>query len=218
LTKSNNLTKRNNLKGQKPMRRIKTKTIIITLLPAVVLALTCYSKLSAQTDEGAAAAQGAIEAEVAKATFTVSAIDTAKRTVTLKGTDGTTRTVKCSKEVVNFPQIKVGDNVTVAIVESIAVAVHPKGAPPSADERGAVALAPVGAKPGGIMARTTKISAKVEAVDAAAHTVTVKGPLGKERTFKVNPRVDLSALKTGDEIVLRVTDALAIDVTAPTSQ
>jgi len=42
--------------------------------------------------------------------------------------------------------------------------------------------------------------------------------LGKERTFKVNPKVDLSALKTGDDIVLRVTDALAIDVTAPGAQ
>jgi Cu/Ag efflux protein CusF len=117
-----------------------------------------------------------------------------------------------------LPQIKVGDNVTVAIVESIAVAVRPKGAPPSAGEGAAVALAPVGAKPGGIIARTTKISAKVQAVDAAAHTVTVKGPLGKERTFKVNPKVDLSTLKNGDDIVLRVTDALAIDVTAPTSK
>jgi Cu/Ag efflux protein CusF len=196
------------------MKPTQTKTTIVVLLPAILLMFACL-KASAQTDEGTAAAQGAIEADVAKATFTVTAIDATKRTVTLKSDDGTTRTVKCSKDVVNFPQIKVGDNVTVAILESIAVAVRPKGAPPSAGEGAAVALAPVGAKPGGIMARTTKISAKVQAVDAAAHTVTVKGPLGKERTFKVNPKVDLSALKTGDDIVLRVTDALAIDVTAP---
>jgi Cu/Ag efflux protein CusF len=199
------------------MRPIKTTITVMGLLPAVLLMFACL-KANAQTDKGAAAAQGAIEAEVAKATFTVTAVDTTQRTVTLKAADGTTRTVKCSKDVVNFPQIKVGDKVTVAIVESIAVAVRPKGAPPSAGEGAAVALAPVGAKPGGIMARTTKISAKVEAVDAAAHTVTVKGPLGKERTFKVNPKVDLSTLKNGDDIVLRVTDALAIDVTAPTSQ
>ena len=200
------------------MRPTQTKTTIIALLPALALALACYSKANAQTSPSGGAAEGAIEAEVAKATFTVTAIDTTKRTVTLKGADGTTRTVKCSKDVVNFPQIKVGDNVTVAIVESIAVVVRTKGAPPSAGERAAVALAPIGAKPGGIMTNTTKISAKVEAVDAAAHSVTVKGPLGKERTFKVNPKVDLSTLKTGDEIVLRITDALAIDVTAPTGQ
>jgi Cu/Ag efflux protein CusF len=200
------------------MRPTQTKTTIIALLPALVLALACFSKVNAQTDKEGGATAGAIEAEIAKATFTVTAIDTAKRTVTLKSADGTTRTVKCSKEVVNFPQIKVGDNVTVAIVESIAVVVRLKGAPPSAGERAAVALAPIGAKPGGIMTNTTKISAKVEAVDAAAHTVTIKGPLGKERTVKVNPKVDLSALKQGDDIVLRVTDALAIDVTAPTGQ
>jgi len=52
----------------------------------------------------------------------------------------------------------------------------------------------------------------------AAHTVTVKGPSGKERTFKVDPQVDLSTLKAGDDIVLRATDALAIDVTASTGQ
>jgi Cu/Ag efflux protein CusF len=200
------------------MKPIKAKITIITLLPAILLALACVSKVSAQTDKGAGPTEGAIEAEVAKATFSVTAVDATKRTVTLKAADGTTRTVKCSKEVENFPQIKVGDSVTVAIVESVAVFVRPKGAPPSAGERGTVALAPIGAKPGGIMTNTTKISAKVEAVDAAAHTVTVKGPLGKERTFKVNPKVDLSALKDGDDIVLRITDALAIDVTAPSPQ
>jgi Cu/Ag efflux protein CusF len=198
------------------MTSIKTKTTIMAVLPAILLALACFSKANAQTSPSGAAAEGAIEAEVAKATFTVTAIDTTKRTVTLKGADGTT--IKCTKDVVNFPQIKVGDNVTVAIVESIAVVVRTKGAPPSAGERAAVALAPIGAKPGGIMTNTTKISAKVEAVDAAANSVTVKGPLGKERTFKVNPKVDLSTLKTGDDIVLRITDALAIDVTAPTGQ
>jgi hypothetical protein len=196
----------------------KSKIKIIFLLPAFLLAFAFYSIANAQAEREEAAAKGAIEADVAKATFTVTAVDSSKRTVTLKSPDGTTRTVKCSKEVVNFPQIKVGDNVTVAIVESIAVAARPKGGPPSAGERTTVALAPVGAKPGGIITNTTKISAKVQAVDAAAHTVTVKGPSGKERTFKVDPQVDLSTLKAGDDIVLRATDALAIDVTASTGQ
>jgi Cu/Ag efflux protein CusF len=205
------------------------KMTVMATIPALMLAIGGYAQQPTATAKPEAngevktgpsgrAAAGAIEAEVAKATFSVTAVDSTKRAVTLKAEDGTTRTVKCSKDVVNFPQIKVGDNVTVGILESIAVVVRPKGAPPAAGERGTVALAPVGAKPGGIVTNTTKISAKVEAVDAAAHTVTVKGPLGKERTFKVNPKVDLSALKTGDDIVLRVTDALAIDVTAPGAQ
>src|SRR6516164_5838345 len=144
----------------------KSKIKIIFLLPAFLLAFAFYSIANAQAEREEAAAKGAIEADVAKATFTVTAVDSSKRTVTLKSPDGTTRTVKCSKEVVNFPQIKVGDNVTVAIVESIAVAARPKGGPPSAGERTTVALAPVGAKPGGIITNTTKISAKVQAVDA----------------------------------------------------
>jgi Cu/Ag efflux protein CusF len=202
------------------------KMTVMATIPALMLAVGGYAQGptatanpqagdEAKTGQSGGAPAGAIEANVAKATFSVTAVDSTKRTVTLKAEDGTTRTVRCSKEVVNFPQIKVGDNVTVAILESIAVTVRPKGAPPSADERGAVALAPIGAKPGGIVTNTTKISAKVEAVDAAAHTVKVKGPFGKERSFKVNPKVDLSALKPGDDIVLRITDALAIDVTAP---
>ena len=77
-----------------------------------------------------------------------------------------------------------------------------------------MALAPKGAKPGGIIAETSEITAKVDAVDAAKHTVTLEGPLGKQRTFKVNPKVDLSKIKKGDDIVLRVTDALAIEVAA----
>lgn len=190
------------------MKQMKTNATMMALLPAAFLAFGWSSSANAQPVEGA------IEAEVVKASFTVDAIDATKRTVTLKNADGATRTVKCGKEVVNFDQIKVGDKVTVAVMESIAVVVRAKGGPPNAGEGVAVALAPKGAKPGAIMAETSEITAKVDAVDATKRTVTLEGPLGKQRTFRVGPKADLSAIKKGDDIVLRVTDALAIEVTS----
>ena len=66
--------------------------------------------------------------------------------------------------------------------------------------------------------RRRRKSRSIPAPERMKVTVTLEGPLGKQRTFKVNPKVDLSAIKKGDDIVLRVTDALAIEVTSGTGQ
>ena len=108
---------------------------LLALIPAALLAFSCGFHAHAQNAGAGAPVAGAVEADVAQATFTVSAIDASKRTVTLQSATGSTRSVKCGKAVVNFDQIKVGDKVNVAIVESVAVVVRTKGAPPSAGGR-----------------------------------------------------------------------------------
>jgi hypothetical protein len=66
------------------------------------------------------------------------------------------------------------------------------------------------------MADTVEVTARVEAVDQAARTVTLKGPAGNVRTFKVDPSVErLKDVKVGDDVVLRYTEALAIAVVKP---
>jgi hypothetical protein len=45
--------------------------------------------------------------------------------------------------------------------------------------------------------------------------VTVEGPMGGKPTIKVGPKVNLDGLQQGDDVTLRVTDALAIHVEKP---
>jgi membrane protein implicated in regulation of membrane protease activity len=70
--------------------------------------------------------------------------------------------------------------------------------------------------PAGMMVETREVTATVEAIDQAKRLVTLKGPEGKSRTIKVDPRVKrLPDVKKGDQVVVRHTEGLAIYVKTP---
>jgi hypothetical protein len=158
--------------------------------------------------------EAGVAIEAMTRTATVESIDPAKRMVTLKGSEGETRTIHLGKECINFDQIKVGDQVKATLAEEVAVGVSKAGAPPSADAGVVVARAPAGSKPGMIIAETVDVTAKIDSVDAQARTITLTAADGKSRTIKVGPNVDLSTLTGGDDVTVQCTQALAILVEA----
>ena len=196
---------------------MKTKITLMTVIPALMLAFTGYaqSPTASEKAKGKPSAEGAIEVGAITATSKVTKVDASNRTVTLTNDAGESNTYKLGKNVRNFDQIKVGDQVKATLLESVAVTVSTSSAPPDAGSRGVVAVAPKGAMPGVIMAKTRQITAKIVSVDPEARTVTVEGPIGGKPTIKVGPDVNLGELQTGDNVTLRVTDALAIGVEKP---
>ena len=148
-------------------------------------------------------------------TATVTGIDAASRDVTLVSRDGKKTTVKCGPDVINFDQIRVGDQVKVMVTEELAVAMATSGAPASDGGASVVALAPKGARPGGIVANTVQVTAKVTAINLKKHKATLQFPDGTTRTVAVRPDVDLTQRKVGEEVVIRCTQALAISVEKP---
>jgi hypothetical protein len=195
---------------------MKKKLIaILAIIPALTLAIPSYAEESNAKPKDKPDAAGAIEVDVITATSKVTAVDTAKRTVTLTNEAGESNTYKLGKKVRNFDQIKVGDQVKATLLESVAVIVRKSSAPPDAAEGRLVAVAPKGAMPGVVMAKAREITAKIVSVDTQARTVTVEGPMGGKPTIKVGPKVNLNELQQGDDVTLRVTDALAISVEKP---
>jgi hypothetical protein len=184
-----------------------------------VVATTLASVVAAQqkADPAMATKPGVVVADLTELTATVDAVDYSKRLVTLTGPQGNTVTVKAGPEVRNLDQVKVGDQLVVQHYESVALFVRKSGEPPAATDVAAVALAPKGQEPGGIAVDTVEITATVEAIDYAKRTVTLKGPEGKTQTIKkVDPSVErFREIKTGDEVVVRHTEALAISVGKP---
>ncbi len=148
-------------------------------------------------------------------TATVTAIDAAERKVTLVTPDGRKETFKAGPEVVNFPQIKVGDQVKATLTEALVVYMATDAPPQAQGEATAVAFAPVGAKPGVLMANTVQIKAKVTAIDLEHRKATLEFPDGTTHKVTVRKDVDLSKRKVGEEVVIRTTDALAITVEKP---
>jgi propanediol utilization protein len=194
---------------------MKARMTVMVAIPALTLAFAGYAQEPSACAKAEPGTKGAIEADLITATAKVTAVDAAKRTVTLTSETGQRKTYKLGNDVRNFDQIKVGDTVTATLLESVAVVVRKSSAPPGAGEGGLVAVAPKGDMSSVIMAKTRKISAKIVSVNADARTVTVEGPMGGTPTFKVGPKVNLDALQKGDDVTLRLTDALAIRVEKP---
>ena len=142
----------------------------------------------------------------------VTAIDKANRKATLLGPDGEEFTVKVGPEAVNFDQVKVGDLVKATVTEELVIFMDDKGAPSGEGEAGVVALAPKGAKPGGLMAQVTQVTATVTAIDRTKRTATLRFDDGTSEIFPVREDIDLSKHNVGERVVFRHTEMIAISV------
>jgi len=160
---------------------------------------------------------GRVVTTVTEVTATVEAVDYESRKVTLKGPEGDSVTLHVDERARNFNQVKVGDKVKVEYYDSVALYVQNNdGSQPSAGEGAAVSVAPLGEKPGIAAVETVVITATVEAVDYKSRRVTLKGPKGKSRTFRVDKSArDMEKVKVGDQVVARHTVAVAISVSKP---
>lgn len=155
---------------------------------------------------------GAVAVDLATSTATVLAIDPEQRTVTLRTADGSEATFHAGKEIINFDQIKVGDEVKATRIDALALYARKPGVPASEGETATVALAPKGAMPGAYLATTVEATDKIVAIDQHKRMVTLEGINGEPRTIHVGPKADLAALKKGDEVVVRLTQGLLLRV------
>lgn len=154
--------------------------------------------------------------ELATITATVEDVNKGKRTVTLKSEDGRSDTVVVGKDVKNFDQIKKGDTVKATYYMSAAIEVRKPSEQATRRETQALIGREKGEKPGGLAVESTEVTALVEDIDYEKRTVTLKGPGGRTKTITVGPEVKrLNEVKKGDEIAVRYTEALAIDVSKP---
>jgi len=148
----------------------------------------------------------------------ITAKDEAKRTLTLLGADGKEQTLVVPESAVNFPQAKVGDTVVATVTETIAAVVIPAAAPVAQGEAALAVLAEEGGKPGLALAAAVQIRAKIAAIDATARTATIASDDGKSRVLPVRADIDLALFHVGDQVVLRVVSAIALEVKAPASK
>jgi len=190
---------------------MRKSLFVATLMWAAVLALPA----AAQTSEVMAGKGPGVAgiAQTIKVTATITKIDPASRTVTLKGPEGREVSVVAGPEVKNFAQLKVGDSVDLQYVEALVVELKKGGGQPVArtdQERAAAAKA--GDSPGAAAGRQVKIVGDVVDVDAAKQSVTVRGP---QRTvdIKVRDPEQFKRIAKGDQLEATYTEAVAIAVT-----
>ncbi len=184
----------------------------IGLITTVALLLGACSLLGPRTQtEVYETKDGAIVVESVKLTATVTAIDERNRTLTLDPRYGDEQVFKAPPEMVNFNQVRVGDEVQAEIIEEFAVSLVPGGAPESVGALDAVALAPLGGRPAMSVAVAREVTADVIAIDAHSHRLTLEFVDGTVQSFKVGKHIDLSEVSLGDSVRIVIVDAIAID-------
>jgi hypothetical protein len=176
--------------------------------------------LAAQDQAPATQAQdrpGGIEGDLVVITATVKAIDKKNRMVTLQSSDGKVAKVKCGPEVRNFAQIHVGDKVKTSLLETVELFVTGSNEP-TAERVTEVSRAPLGSKPGFAAVDAVEVKASVVAINYQTREVTLKGPEGKIIKVKAGPEVKrLNEVNVGDSVVARLTRAVSIEVSKPTT-
>lgn len=197
-------------------RNPKQPPLPFVLLPAALIVLgSCAPSIPGeQNTRLEKTATSTTVVDTFTATATVTAIDAATRELRLTLSDGRRKTVKCGPAVRNFSQIHINDRVKIVMTEETAVYLD-KGKKPGASGAAAVALAPLGAKPGVVMAETLQGTVKVTAIDTAARKVTLVNTAGESKTLKVGDHIDLAKVKVGDSVTVRQTEAVAVSVGKP---
>ncbi len=147
------------------MKNTMMKLVATMLIPAALLVFTSCSTTPRSQTAAPEAARGSVVVDTATAIANVQSVNANTRTVVLQRPDGSLVTYECGPEVINFDQIRVGDQVTAQVVESVAVGLIKGGVPPGAGTASVVLRAPLGENPAGRMVDTSGFTSKVVSVD-----------------------------------------------------
>jgi Cu/Ag efflux protein CusF len=184
------------------MKQIALITLAGTLILGPVM-------LAAQ-DAGVPVAAGAVTQEI---TGTVVVVNPQARMLTIRQPDGVFQVIHVPDAVQRLDEIRINDTLTIDFVEAIAIDLQKGEA--AAGAPGAVATRDVdregGRLPAGSIQETITLVGIVEAVNAAASKVTIRGP---ENTVSVNVRDPalLADVKVGDSVTLTYISAVAASV------
>lgn len=145
-------------------------------------------------------------------TATITAIDAAKRLVSLKGPKGNVVTVEVPEAAKRFSELKVGDEVTIKYTEAIVARIAKPGEVAGAS---ASIVRSEGATPGGVAKGEATVVVTLVSIDPAAPSVTFKTQDGIVKTVQVRDKKNLEGFKAGDQVAITYTESLAIDVSTP---
>jgi hypothetical protein len=155
---------------------------------------------------------------------TVEAIDATRQVVTVVGPNNNWVVIKVGPEHIKL--IKVKEKITISYQDEVAVALRKvnKGQQgdgfaaeategmgldaPTVAEQDWVELTPHGASE----LNTVEITDSIAAINRNKGTITFAGTGGKTRTILAGPNLPLDQLEPGDEVVLEVTRAVAVDI------
>lgn len=189
---------------------------VLTAIPAFQTG--CTPSLTADQTTSAEIKPGVPGGKVTQVTAlnaTVTAIDTAKRKVTLVTKANEAFTVTAGPEVVNFPQIRVGDQLKVSYTEEMVVRMVKPGEKIVTDSTADVSISPEGNKPGVGITTKGQTAATITKIDTRSRKVTLQFADGSSEKIKVRDDVDLTKRKVGEKVLIQLKEAFAVEMKKP---
>ncbi|MGB4074834.1 hypothetical protein [Pseudomonas sp.] len=194
----------------------------INNLGLLILSAALLSACSSQTKDEALASNvstsqviqegvpGGVATQVEEINAVVVSINYATSSVTLEDAQGHQRSFTAGPEMINFPQLKVGDKVNATVVLEQMVYLREPGVPSADGGAGVIATAPAGTKPGMLVADSVEITAVVKGIDSVQQTATLEFADGTRKTVKVRPDVQLKTEHLNRQVVIHLSSALVI--------
>ena len=195
--------------------KVSFKQSLVALSAVVALGAMAlqpaHAQDKAQADKVADAEGGGV---VVSVVGEIVAVDAANRIVSIKGPKGNISDMLVDERVRNLDKVKVGDRVKLTYRVGVALALLKggDGIREKVESEGA-ARAAEGAKPGGVLVKSTTVVANVEAVNQKRKIVTLKGPEGKVVDVQVKDPQVLKDVKVGDQVAAKITESVAVRVT-----
>lgn len=182
-------------------------------LKLILLITALIFSLSLQAGEEAAATEkpSFSATRTMQVTTVVDAVDREARTVTLKGPEGNTRTIKARDDSNNIDQIVVGDLVNVEFVQHMSIEVFANdGMEPGSGTMAATAVNKEGETPAGMEMITSVTTATVQDINIEANTFKLKWPGGEIKEYEAQDPENLKKAEVGDLVVTTYTEAIAL--------
>ncbi len=183
---------------------------LLVFLAAILVASFASAQAPVEVDNTGTPGKATAK-RTAQATATITAIDAAAPTVTLKAKSGETQTFKVGPDVKRFDEFAVGDVIVIEFEAGLALEFQPAGSenvPVTAIASGGRAEKDQG--PGAAVAAGVRGTVTVTAIDPAKRLVSFTGPGGNVYQVKAGPKVQLEKLKVGDRLLATYVEAVAI--------
>jgi hypothetical protein len=192
-----------------------TLTSLFLACTAALSLAGCASTDAVEDEQVIQTPDGAVMVDTITYVATVTAVDAAKRKVTLTTPDGKAATFKADKQI-DLSGLAVGQQIGIQATEAVAIELKKDGTP--AQNPAAVALAAVGTdgKSGAVFeGEAVEIQATIVAIDPAKRKVTLQLPDGTARTVKAPKGADLSQVSIGEKIIVDFADSVIIAISNP---
>ena len=150
---------------------------------------------------------------------TVEAVDYTRRTVTIRGQQGSVVTLDVPANAPRFEQVKVGVPVTATYYDRVSVRVKPAGEPPVDRTVEVMTSAPPGALPGATRTRQREATVTITGWSPADRVVTFLGPNGMAYSRRLLDTTDpaiVAGLKVGDRVDVTRTEAVTVSMQSVT--